>query len=145
MNTPSAASVREWPGIALTLVFPSAVLVYLPIRGPRIFAPISADTPPSHVDGRRTGEIHKAQLGEPAAAPDPVRLNRVNNQGYHQAVKAIGGNLVRSAIAPETIVAAVAQNTRLKKNRFQFSVENVPKGLTGVPIKPPISVPHKSP
>ena len=43
MNTPSAAMLRLWPRMALGLPF----LSYLPMRGPRIFAPISAHTPPT--------------------------------------------------------------------------------------------------
>ena len=43
MNTPRAASVRLWPGIALTE--PSSP--YFPMRAPRNFAPISAQTPPT--------------------------------------------------------------------------------------------------
>ena len=43
MNTPSAAIVRLWPGIALDL--PS--LPYLPIRGPRMAAPTKAIHPPT--------------------------------------------------------------------------------------------------
>ena len=43
MNTPSAPTVRLWPGIALDL----PDLEYFPIRGPRMMAPISAATPPT--------------------------------------------------------------------------------------------------
>ena len=43
MNTPSAAMLRLWPRIARG--FPS--LPYLPTRGPSIFAPIRAHTPPT--------------------------------------------------------------------------------------------------
>ena len=43
INTPSAPTVRLCPGIALD--FPS--LEYLPIRGPRIIAPINAAIPPT--------------------------------------------------------------------------------------------------
>ncbi len=43
MNTPSAPSVRLCPGIALDL----PDFEYFPIRGPSIFAPTSAATPPT--------------------------------------------------------------------------------------------------
>ena len=43
MNTPRAPRVREWPRMALGL--PS--LSYLPRRGPRIFAPMRAQMPPT--------------------------------------------------------------------------------------------------
>ena len=53
---------------------------YLPMRGPRILAPTSAITPPGHVHDRAAGEVDvavaeaevRAELREPAAAPDPV-------------------------------------------------------------------------
>src|SRR3990170_5574658 len=41
-NTPMVAEVRLWPGIGLT--WPA--LLYLPIRGPSIHAPVSAAQPP---------------------------------------------------------------------------------------------------
>ena len=48
MNTPSAPSAMLWPGKALTFVtFPSLSLLNLPMRGPKIFAPISAEMPPT--------------------------------------------------------------------------------------------------
>ena len=43
INTPSAPRVKLWPGIAFG--FPSSE--YLPIRGPKIFAPTNAATPPT--------------------------------------------------------------------------------------------------
>ena len=43
INTPSAPSVMLWPRIALGFPF----LSYFPIRGPRIFAPIRAEIPPT--------------------------------------------------------------------------------------------------
>ena len=48
MNTPSAPIGRLCPGKALTLtISPFSFLVNLPIRGPRIFAPIIAAVPPT--------------------------------------------------------------------------------------------------
>ena len=47
MKQPSAPSVTEWPGIALEVMLPSGPFVYLPIRGPRMAAPVSAESPPT--------------------------------------------------------------------------------------------------
>lgn len=50
-------------------------------------------------------------------------------------------NRVLSAIAPDTIVAAVAQNTRLKTKLEAFSATNFEKSvnnpIVGTPINPP--------
>ena len=48
INTPNAPSGMLCPGNAFTFViFPSLSFVNLPIRGPKNFAPISADNPPT--------------------------------------------------------------------------------------------------
>ena len=48
INTPSAPIVKLWPGKAFTFVtFPASFLTNFPIRGPRIFAPINAEIPPT--------------------------------------------------------------------------------------------------
>ena len=47
MKQPKAPIVREWPGMALTLMLPFSSLVNLPIRGPRMDAPIRAHRPPT--------------------------------------------------------------------------------------------------
>ena len=48
MNTPSAPIVMLCPGKAFTFtIFPEESFVNLPILGPSIFAPISADIPPT--------------------------------------------------------------------------------------------------
>ena len=47
IKTPKAPKVTECPGIAFEVMLPSAFFVYLPIRGPRIAAPTSADKPPT--------------------------------------------------------------------------------------------------
>ena len=39
---------------------------------------------PDGVYGRVTGEIHKAQVGEPAAAPNPVTYDGINNERKHE-------------------------------------------------------------
>lgn len=59
-------------------------------------------------------EIVEAELAEPATAPDPVRLDRIDEGGYYCGVNAVGKEFSALAIAPDTIVAVVAQNTRLK-------------------------------
>ena len=61
MKQPNAPSVSEWPGIARAL--PS--LVYLPMRGPRIAAPISAHRPPT-----------KCTAVEPAKSWKPISLSQ---------------------------------------------------------------------
>ena len=48
MKTPSAPRGMEWPGMALTLTtLPFLSRTYLPMRGPRMIAPISAAMPPT--------------------------------------------------------------------------------------------------
>ena len=59
INTPKAPTVRLCPGIAFDL----PPFVYLPIRGPRMMAPIRAATPPT---------ICTAQ--EPAKSWNPIWL-----------------------------------------------------------------------
>ena len=46
-------------------------------------------------------------------------------------------NFVRSAIAPETIVAAVAQNTKLNTKPDQSVSPNPVNGFSPHPTKPP--------
>ena len=46
MKTPKAPRVTECPGIAFEVMLPSGFFVYLPMRGPRITAPTSAERPP---------------------------------------------------------------------------------------------------
>ena len=43
-----------------------------------------------HVDGTGAGKIMKAYLGEPAAAPDPVCLNGINQGGNHRRIDTVG-------------------------------------------------------
>ena len=62
MNTPSAPSVSEWPGIARAL--PS--LPYLPMRGPRIAAPTNAATPPTMCTA-----VEPAKSWKPICASQP--------------------------------------------------------------------------
>ena len=83
MKQPRAPSVREWPGIARAL--PS--LVYLPIRGPRIAAPTKAATPPTICTAVEPAKSWKPSCCEPAAAPDPVTGDRVDDRGNDHASK----------------------------------------------------------
>ena len=61
INTPRQPMGRLCPGNALTFV----------------------TLPSLFVDGTGAGKIMKAYLGEPAAAPDPVCLNGINQGGDH--------------------------------------------------------------
>jgi hypothetical protein len=48
MNTPSAPSVMEWPGMAREIFLPVfASATYLPMRGPSIAAPMKEVMPPT--------------------------------------------------------------------------------------------------
>ena len=62
MNTPRAAMDRLWPRIARG--FPS--FPYLPTRGPRIFAPIRAQTPPTICTA-----VEPAKSWKPISASQP--------------------------------------------------------------------------
>ena len=46
-----------------------------------------------HVNRARTGVVVEAQLCQPAAAPDPVRLNGVNQRGDDSGIHAVGEEL----------------------------------------------------
>ena len=73
-----------------------------------------------HVDDSGAGEIHKAQACQPALSiPDPACLDGIDHGADHGRVNAVGQNFVRSAMAPETMVAAVAQKTSWKKKLDQ--------------------------
>ena len=64
INVPKVASARFEPGIGVTL--PS--LAYLPIRGPKIMAPISAAHPPTECT---TVEPAKSRKPIPSKNPPP--------------------------------------------------------------------------
>ena len=65
---------------------------------------------------RRNLQNHGIQVcAKPAASPDPVSLNRIDRlqkslRNKYSRIR----NFVRSAMAPDTMVAAVAQNTKIE-------------------------------
>ena len=67
-----------------------AVLVILADPGPQDLSAHPSGNAAYHVDGGGACEVMEAQLGQPAAAPDPVAGHRVNDQGDHQGVDAVG-------------------------------------------------------
>ena len=75
MNTPKAAEVILWPRIARGV----AVLVILANAGPQDLAPMQSAQAAHHVHRGGTGEIVEAQLRKPAAAPNPVAGNGVDD------------------------------------------------------------------
>ena len=107
MKTPRAMAVRLWPGMARAL--PS--LPYLPIRGTQHPGAQAGGEAAHEVDCGGTGEIVEAQLAQPAAAPDPVARDGVDDQADGCRVNAVGAELGALSMEPETMVAAVAQNT----------------------------------
>jgi len=107
---PSVASARLEPGIGCTL--PS---LYLPIRGPRMIAPVSAAQPPTECT-----MVDPAKSEKPAALRKPPPQLQLACSGYMIAVRRMvkvrkGHSLIRSASAPETIEAVAAQNINWKK------------------------------
>ena len=73
----------------------------------------------------------KSHLADKSTAPDPVSGYWIYNKTDHKAVDAIGKELwYCSAIAPETIVADVAQNTVWK-------IKNAQKGTPSGSIPEP--------
>ena len=119
MNTPKAAAIRLWPGIAWLL--PS--LPYLPRRGPRAIAPTNANTPPTLCTIAEPAKSWNVApkvfiMNDPSSPfinhppphvqwPEIGYISSEMNTEYIQYIE----NLVRSAMAPDTMVAAVAQNT----------------------------------
>ena len=89
-----------------------AVLAVLADAGPKDLGADQRADAADHVHGSGTGEVVEAQLSQPAAAPDPVAGDGVDEQRRWQRSRCSRQmNLVRSAMAPETMVAEVAQNT----------------------------------
>ena len=70
------AEVMLWPGMALTL--PS--LPYLPMRGPSTRTPARAAQAPAEWTTVEPAKSQKPSLAEPAAAPDPVADDRVDER-----------------------------------------------------------------
>ena len=67
---------RDGPGLP--------VLVVLPDAGPQDEGPRQGRPAPQGVDHRIAGKVQKAQVGQPAAAPDPVAHDGVDDQGEHK-------------------------------------------------------------
>src|SRR3989344_1629751 len=108
MKTPSVAKGSECPFISTA--FP---LMYFPILGPTAIAPASAAQPPTLCT---TVEPAKSMNGASNSESQPPPQAQCPTTGYIIAVIAkekarYAENRVRSAMAPETIVAAVAANT----------------------------------
>ena len=107
IKQPRAPSVREWPGIARAL--PS--LVYLPIRGPRMAAPIRAATPPTICTAVEPAKSWKPSSASQPPPPDPVTGNRVNDRRNNHRVNAVCREFGALCHRTGNDVAAVAQNT----------------------------------
>ena len=118
------ANGMEWPGIARGL--PSAP--YLPMRGPRIAAPQQRRHATDHVHDAGAGEVVVAgSCVEPAATPGPVHDDRVDQRRDEEAVDHVADlNFVRSAIAPDTMVAAVAANATWKMKNVEIDSGDAP-------------------
>ena len=75
MKQPSAPSVTECPGMALEVTEPSAFFVYLPMRGPRIAAPTSADRPPTMWITQEPAKSMKlSRLSQPPPQTQPASI-----------------------------------------------------------------------
>ena len=106
----------SWPGMALG----EPSLLNLPMRGPRIHGPGQGRDAACHVHDARTGkvdmsiaqaEVH-AQVGEPAAAPDPAAIDRVDEDRHEETVDARTPRTSSARpCAPVGIVAAVSMKT----------------------------------
>ena len=70
-----------------------AVLVILADAGPKDLGADQRSHAADHVDCGRTSKIVEAQLGQPAAAPDPVAGNGIDHGGNEQRIDAVGDKL----------------------------------------------------
>ena len=109
-NTPIVASGIEWPMIGRTTVRPSLSRAYLPIRGPSISTPASAPHPPTECTS-----VEPAKSWNPSSFSQPPPQCHIPTMGYTSATYTAlntrnGPRRIRSATAPDTIVAAVAAN-----------------------------------
>jgi len=75
------------------------------------------------------GKVHKTKVGQPAAAPYPVTYDRVNKEGQYEENTIKDIYFIRSATAPDTMVAAVPQKTSWKKNFPQKGTVDVKVSL----------------
>ena len=91
IKQPSAPRVKEWPGMALTLIVPSDSLVYLPIRAPQHPSTDQRGQAAYHMDDRGAGKVHISELHQPAlAVPDPPCLNGVDHGTDDSGVNTVG-------------------------------------------------------
>ena len=68
-------------------------LPYLPMRGSEHPRAQTGGDAADEVDGRGTGEVMEAELRQPAAAPDPVAGDGVDDQADGGGVAAVGAEL----------------------------------------------------
>ena len=83
------AESAERQGVTRELHEPCRPWSYLPIRGPRMLGADQSGNTADHMYRRGACEIMEAKLCEPAAAPDPVTGNRVNNRRDNHRVNAV--------------------------------------------------------
>ena len=69
-----------------------------------------------HVDGTGACEIMEAKLGEPAAAPDPVRFNRIHQCGNDAGVYTVGQEL-------RTLCHSAGYDGRCGRTEYQVEYE----------------------
>jgi hypothetical protein len=74
---------RNQVGAAIAVVLPDAWL--------QKYGSDQCDDGALQMDNRRTGEVLHAQLGQPAATPDPVTDNRINKDRKQYAENEING------------------------------------------------------
>ena len=70
--------------------FAGGILCKLADTGSEQFGADQGGDAANHVDGAGAGEIVEAELSEPAAAPDPVGFNGINQCGNHTGIDAVG-------------------------------------------------------
>ena len=107
MKTPRAAAVRLCPGIARAL--PSFSI--FSNTGSKHLGADAGGHAAYHMDCGASCEIMKAQSGKPAAAPDPVTGDGIYHEGDQCTVCAVCFEIGTLCHGPDTMVAAVAQNT----------------------------------
>ncbi len=115
-SAPIVADVMLWPGMGL--IRPS--LPNLPMRGPRRITPARAAQPPTEWTTVEPAKSHMPSLARkpPPQIQWPVIGYMRPTMTKLKTMKA--WNLIRSATAPETIVAAVPAKTSWKKNLAQI-------------------------
>src|SRR5688572_20900990 len=116
MNTPTTAIGMLLPIIGLTR--PPGP--YLPMRGPSIIAPTSAAQPPTECTS-----VDPAKSWKPAACSQPPPHFQEPPMVYTMPTNTVQKimklqSLMRSATAPETIVAQVAANMAWNRKSVQY-------------------------